>query len=331
MNATAPAPTETNQDVYDIALITEGEPTMPPPVAAPATDVVHGRVTGTGPAATGRPQFRGNQGGGRPFQHGHQGGYQPAGDAPAITELQAKRMIVDGLTTTLRHLSSLGEAERVDGLKTLVRGTSPTGFVQTMRGVKVDSIEGLRSLSLALHRLTTVKTFANGSKLLFFFAVPRGWVAYAGEVKVDPLVRYYLGKDRKAAAVFAAWEKRKLEAETSGQPFTEVMPPTVPPLVKDPHTGTEWGGWVQALRKGTKVDFVKMPVMGPSGVKEEFKAILVNDLVPLHRARTLTFVVDKASGRLEAWQSGRFIAGMTPSQRMDRVLLTSGEITDEPI
>lgn len=74
-----------------------------------------------------------------------------------------------------------------------------------------------------------------------------------------------------------------------------------------------------------------MPVITPKGLKREFRPVLINRKAPLHRARTLTFVVDADSKQLLAWQAGRYVADMTPAQRMDRVILASGDVTDEEI
>lgn len=250
--------------------------------------------------------------------------------APAISEYDAKRMILGGLAETLRVISQLPEeAERTRRLNALIAGSSLTGFVKTNRGQRVDSFEGLRALILALHTMTTAKTFDSGRRHLFFFSVPRGWLAYAGDVRVDPLVRFYLKKDRQAFAARANWEKARDAALASGQP----VPPEVPEhktLVVEP-TGSRWGTWVNILRTGTEADFLEMPVITPKGVKREYRAVLINRKAPLHRARTLTFVVDSETKQLFAWQAGRYVADMTPAQRMDRVILASGDVPDEEI
>ncbi|RTL07766.1 hypothetical protein EKK58_01075 [Candidatus Dependentiae bacterium] len=254
---------------------------------------------------------------------------QPAAGAPAINEYDAKRMILNGLGETLRGISQLPEADRVDRLNALIAGSSLTGFVKTNRGQRVDSVDGLRSLISALHTMTTAKTFDGGRRHLFFFAVPRGWLAYAGDVRVDPLVRFYQKKDRRAFAARAEWEKARDAAIAAG---TEV-PPEVQPHKEIPvsPTGSSWGTWVNLLRASTEVDFLEMPVITPKGVKREFRPVLINRKAPLHRARTLTFVVDAESKQLLAWQAGRYVADMTPAQRMDRVILASGDVTDEEI
>lgn len=239
-------------------------------------------------------------------------------------------MILNGLAETLRGISQLpDEAERVQRLNALIAGSSLTGFVKTNREQRVNSVDGLRSLICALHTMTTAKTFDNGRRHLFFFSVPRGWQAYAGDVRVDPLVRFYQKKDRKAFAARAEWEKARDAAIAGNQP----VPPEVPPhkAIKVEPTGSTWGTWVNLLRTSMEVDFLEMPVITPHGVKREFRSVLINRKAPLHRARTLTFVVDAESKQLLAWQSGRYVADMTPAQRMDRVILASGDITDEEI
>lgn len=254
---------------------------------------------------------------------------QPAPTTPAINEYEAKRMILHGLGETLRVISQLPEEERVERLNNLIAGSSLTGFVRTNRGQRVESIDGLRSLISALHTMTTAKTFDGGRRHLFFFAVPRGWLAYAGDVRVDPLVRFYQKKDRRAFAARAEWEKARDAAIAAG---TEV-PPEVPAHkeVSISPTGSSWGTWVNLLRASTEVDFLEMPVITPKGVKREFRPVLINRKAPLHRARTLTFVVDAESKQLLAWQAGRYVADMTPAQRTDRVILASGDVTDEEI
>lgn len=143
--------------------------------------------------------------------------------APTINEYEAKRMILHGLAETLRSVSQLPDEERAARLTALVAGSSLTGFVKTNRGQRVDSVDGLRSLVSALHTMTTAKTFDGGRRHLFFFAVPRGWLAYAGDVRVDPLVRFYQKKDRKAQQARADWEKARDAALAAGQP----VPPEV--------------------------------------------------------------------------------------------------------
>ena len=253
----------------------------------------------------------------------------PQPPAP-VSEYEAKRLILNGLAETLRVISQLpDEAERVQRLNALIAGSSLTGFVNTNRGQRVDSIDGLRSLISALHTMTTAKTFDGGRRHLFFFSVPRGWLAYAGDVRVDPLVRFYQKKDRKAFAARAEWEKARDAAIASNQP----VPPEVQPHkeIKVEPTGSTWGTWVNLLRTSTELDFLEMPVITPKGVKREFRPVLINRKAPLHRARTLTFVVDAETRQLLAWQAGRYVADMTPAQRMDRVILASGDVTDEEI
>lgn len=254
------------------------------------------------------------------------------GNAPVrISNYDAKRIVINGLSETLKHISQLpDEADRVEQLNALIRGSSLTGFVRTAaRDQRVVSIDGLRSLITALHTLTTAKDFDGGRKQLFFFSVPRGWLAYAGDVRVDPLVRYYAKKDRKAVAARNDWLKARDAAIAGGL--------AVPPEVADTKeivvspTGSRWGSWVNILRTGTEVDFLELPVITPTGLKKEFRPVLINRNAPMHRARTLTFVVDTATKRLLAWQAGRYVADMTPAQRMDRVILASGETTDEEI
>jgi hypothetical protein len=244
-----------------------------------------------------------------------------------ITESQARQLVVNGLGEALRHISQLEEPDRTKQLQLLVNGASATGFVTTATGVRVASVEGLRSLIYSLHRLTTAKTYDHGNRLLFFFAVPRGWSAYAGDVKLDPLVRYYERKDAALAEKRRNWELIR-DAVAAGQ--AKELPPEVPPVVytKVPGTGSEWGPWVTLLRNGTKPDFIEMPVVTAEGVQRELKPVLVNENAPLHQARTITFVVDAKSGRLLAWQAGRYVADMTPAQRMERVILASGEVDD---
>ncbi len=258
----------------------------------------------------------------------------PAANSPQppapISEYEAKRLVLNGLAETLRVISQLpDEAERVQRLNALIAGSSLTGFVKTNRGQRVDSIDGLRSLISALHTMTTAKTFDGGRRHLFFFSVPRGWLAYAGDVRVDPLVRFYQKKDRKAFAARAEWEKARDAAIASNQP----VPPEVQPHkeIKVEPTGSTWGTWVNLLRTSTELDFLEMPVITPKGVKREFRPVLINRKAPLHRARTLTFVVDAETKQLLAWQAGRYVADMTPAQRMDRVILASGDVTDEEI
>lgn len=246
-----------------------------------------------------------------------------------ITDGDAKRLITNGLTESLRAISQLEEPQRTEELQALVRGSSLTGFVQTVRNQRVDSVDGLRALIFAIHRMTTAKVFDHGSKHLFFFAVPRGWLAFAGDVKTDSLVRFYLRKDRKLAADRAAWEKARDAAIAAGQP----VPPEVPTVnyTTVPGTNTKWGPWVTLLRKGTHPDYLEMPVIGPNGVQREFKPVMVNENAPLHKARTLTFVVDTKTGRLLAWQAGRYVSDMTPAQRMDRVILAGDVTSDEEL
>lgn len=256
---------------------------------------------------------------------------QPGNTPVRISNYEAKRIVLNGLGETLKHISQLpNEADRVEQLNNLIRGSSLTGFVRTAaRDQRVDSIDGLRSLITALHTLTTAKDFDNGRKQLFFFSVPRGWLAYAGDVRVDPLVRYYAKKDRKAAQARAEWLKARDAAVAANSP----VPPEAPEVKEIPvePTGSRWGSWVNVLRTGTEVDFLELPVITPTGIKKEFRPVLINRNAPMHRARTLTFVVDTASKRLLAWQAGRYVADMTPAQRMDRVILASGDTTDEEI
>lgn len=246
-----------------------------------------------------------------------------------INDYEAKRMILNGLGETLRAISQQPEADRVDSLNTLIAGSSLTGFVQTNRGQRVDSVDGLRSLISALHTMTTAKTFDGGRRHLFFFSVPRGWLAYAGDVRVDPLVRFYLKKDRKAHAARADWEKARDAAIAGG---TAVPPePSTPKDVSVEPTGSTWGFWTNTLRTSMEVDFLEMPVITPKGLKREFRPVIINRKAPLHRARTLTFVVDVETKQLVAWQAGRYVTDMTPAQRTDRVILASGDVTDEEI
>lgn len=260
----------------------------------------------------------------------------PSGNAPrnpapppAITAAEARRLILNGLTNTLKAASQLPEAERAKSLEQLLRGSSHTGFVQTTAGVRVNSVEGLRSLIMALHRMTTAKVFGHNSKQLFFFTVPRGWLAYAGDVKVDSLVRFYLRKDRKLEEARLAWEKAKDAAIAAGQPVPPEVP--APQYTAVPGTNTKWGPWVTLLRNGTHPDFIEMLVPGPDGPQRELKPVLVNENAPLHKARTLTFVVDTKTGQLVAWQAGRYVADMTPAQRADRVILAGGAPTEEEL
>lgn len=295
------------------ALHSDGAPVPPAPVA-PSSNSAHGR-------------FR------RANQHpGHQSGYQsnaPAG--PVISEQAAKQMVVNGLGETLRHISQLpDEAERVRALQALLAGSSLTGFIRTNRGQRVDSVEALRFLINALTHMTTAKTFDGGRKHLFFFSVPRGWAAYAGDVRVDPLVRFYAKKDRKNAQLHADWKKAHEAAIAAGTP-PPPAPPELRPNVTVETTGSVWGSWVNILRKSMEVDFIEMPVVTNSGVKREYRPVLINRAAPLHRARTLTFVISAENGQLLAWQPGRYIADMTPAQRMDRVILASGEVTEEEV
>ena len=242
-----------------------------------------------------------------------------------ITDGDAKRAITEGLAESLRVISQLDEPHRTSQLQALVRGASLTGYVTTARDQRVDSVDGLRALIYAIHRMTTAKVFDRGNKHLFFFAVPRGWFAYAGDVKTDSLVKFYQKKDQR---MLDEWQKQ-LAAVPPGTP-----PPVEPPQVKltrVPGTGSEHGPWVTLLRSGTHPDFILMPVIGPNGVQMEYKPVLINVNAPLHRARTLTFVVDQNSHRLLAWQAGRYVSEMTPAQRMDRIILAGNLTTDEDL
>lgn len=245
---------------------------------------------------------------------------------------EAKRLIIDGLAETLRQLSQLPEDERRDKLSALVRGSSLTGFVRTNRGQRVDSIDALRSLVYALNHLTVTKTFDNGNRLLFFFTVPRGYRAYAGEVRLDPLIRYYLKKDRKLQTARQEWLRLRDAAVAAGQDLS-----TLPPEVAEPQgfvvtpNGSKHGPWVHLVLDSTKLDVIETPVVTPHGVKMEFSGILINNKVPMHQARTLTFVVDQPTRQLVAWQSGRYVAEMTPTQRAQRVILSSGDTIEDEV
>lgn len=283
---------------------------VPPPVPTTASTTVVGRVNYARSSAPAKPQTSAPQ--------------------ALVNPREARMKIQEGLKRTLAAFSQLPQEERDKQLERLLRGASHTGFVTTATKKRVQTLDDLRLLIAALNRVTAVKLFGNAAKQLFFFTVPRGWLAYAGDVKVNSLVRYYQRKDKKMAAARAAWEKARDEAITNGTP----VPPEAPEVkyTKVAGSGTEWGPWVTLLRNGTRPDFIEMLVPSANGVQREFKPVLVNENAPLQRARTLTFVIDVKTGVLDAWQAGRFVAEMSPAQRMDRVILagdTPEEVEDE--
>lgn len=272
-----------------------------------------GRITSVRPAPRG------------PAQHRPGFNPAPAQASDVMTDTVAKGLIVAGLQLAVQHISTLPEGGREAELKALVAGTSKTGFVTTSRdGQKVTTLEGLRSLVFATHRLTTAKLFDRGDKHLFFFSMPRGWSAYAGEVKYDSVLRYYAKKDREAKKL---WLER---STASGYVHPEGFPPGYVEET-DPFTGVVAGPYVRMFQKGTYVRSVLLEVSTPRGPRQEWRPRLVNINAPLHRARTLTFVVDKASGRLLAWQPGRYVADMSPTAISDRVILASGDTSDDEL
>ena len=257
---------------------------------------------------------------------------RPASATPLLTDQGAKQLVITALQKTLEFLSGQPEDIRNAALERLVVGTSPTGFA-TINEVKISSIEGLRDLINSVHRLNTVKTFDRGNRYLFFFAVPRDVEAYAGEVKMSSLATFYAGKDQKERMLFSLAERAKaayqadLAAGKNPTPPPEGPKPYVETTV--PGTGSKWGRWMTLMLSGCRTDAVLMNVVGPKGVQQEYKPVTINTNCPMHKARTITFVVDIPSGQLIAWQPGRYVAEMTAAQKTDRVILTSGDTTEE--
>ncbi len=246
---------------------------------------------------------------------------------PENFEAQGKHMVLAGLQKAQQELSQQGEPARSEMVSQLVAGSSQTGFVRICKSNRrITTMEDLRGLIVALGRPTSHRVFGTDGKLLLFFAVPRGYMAFAGEVRWDALFRSYLKKDKAIAVARANWEKARDAAVAAGTP----VPPEAPEYKETqiPGTDQKWGGWVTTLLNGTRVTSVSLPVMSQGLLVHEFHPVLVNTNAPLQQARTLTFVLDRQTGKLEAWQPGRFFANMTPAQRTDRVILASGETVE---
>lgn len=254
----------------------------------------------------------------------------PQDQAFLPTEDAAKRLIINGLSRKLNALSLLPEEEKQAEIAALVRGTSLTGFVKIARNdERVDTVEKLRHLLNALYTMKgRPKVFDRGNKYLFFFAIPRGWVAYAGEVKTDAIMRYYEKRDVRKKV---QWNKRL--AEAAADPTKPITPEEEQAVGYKEYSNAPLPGavgyWVNLLQTTTHYVGVKMPVYTSEGEQMVYHPVPVNHIFPLHQARTLTFVVEKSTGQLLAWQPSRYTDDMTPAMRMDRVILASNETTDD--
>ena len=306
--------------------------TIAPPAPAISLDSLHGSVPVEPhllppPGRGNRPVYGGRFEQRRP-QQGH---FQPhrgqqGQQAPQLSEVQAKSQLVAALAASLAYFKTLPEDEAKAAEAALVKGTCPTGFVKTIRdGKRVDTAAGLQSLIYAVNHLNTTKTFGRGNSLLFFFSVPKGWSAYAGTVMFDRMSKHYAKLDRKLKR---AWEA-KLDAGY-------VLPPDTRPEYYeevDAFSNQAFGPLERKFIETTRVKSKRSklpPGPGEDGAPRKLPR-LVNDYVPMHLARTITFVIDKSTGRLTAWQPGRYIADMTEEQLWDRVTLTSGDTIDEDL
>ena len=250
-----------------------------------------------------------------------------------ITAQEAKKMIQDGLEVSLKYFSTLPVKDREARINALIKGSSPTGFV--IRGdhridanaevlavepdKHIKTLNELQSLIAGLFAMATEpKVFDRGSKYLFFFQVPRGWLGYAGEVKADSLLNYYLDLD---VQLKKNWEKRLLTEPQGPNEHAGYWETLYEP------DGKMYGPMTSALLRGLKMKPVEYSSYGP-GSRVEKRFVIVSTNVPHRRAHTLSFAIDRNTRQLIAWQPGRYAADMTPQQQQDRVVIASGELTN---
>lgn len=313
---------------------------------APSLNVLHAdkNPTGIEPVAPQRHVARISYSGAlhRPLRP-HQGQWRKETDPLlGMRPIDAKEVLVASFRRKLFQLSELHEDVREKETARFLSNSSFRGYVENMKGEEVNTSERLGQLINAA-KVTTIKEYHNGEKWIFFFAVPSGWRGYTSEVIYSDLVKPYVKKDKELKEKWRVYNEQVAAAVAAGTP---VPPPPfgtmqdgtpigqyveteVFTLVDDELKKVKRGPWMTKFNAGLKVINEDVVVKTHGGEKIEHCAVSYHETVAMRQARTISVTIDKETGVMGQWQPGRIIGEMNAGQKVTRVTLVSGEISND--